>query len=224
MLLSLRYAVQDHLSKQLYSIFFFRKFLQLQKSILWEVNHMAHAVSIFSGSWHQRLEVWECSLNKKRAHIQQRGARENNHTKPRLRNIRYLLSIFVIFFRFISSWQRRLSWKHVRFSFGLPRMTAVTRRRRRLWTASALRISSARNSWQTLGILNLYSIDKIDKKVLELMNSRDQIISHQRRDLVKRDLIIRRMKDHLILNEGVGDCSDNCGQCEMCEIILGYTV
>ena len=71
---------------------------------------------------------------------------------------------------------------------------------------------------------DLYSIDKIDKKVLELMNSRDQIISHQRRDLVKRDLIIRRMKDHLILNEGVGDCSDNCGQCEMCEIILGYTV
>ena len=71
---------------------------------------------------------------------------------------------------------------------------------------------------------DLYSIDKIDKKVLELMNSRDQIISHQRRDLVKRDLIIRRMKDHLILNEGVGDCCDNCGQCEKCEIILGYTV
>ena len=98
--------------------FLFRKFLQLQKSILWEVNHMAPVVSIFSGSWHQRLEVWECSLNKnqiysadeKRAHIQQRGARENNHTKPRLRNIRYLLIIFVIFFRFISSWQRRLSW------------------------------------------------------------------------------------------------------------------
>ena len=137
--------------------FLFRKFLQLQKSILWEVNHMAPVVSIFSGSWHQRLEVWECSLNKnqiysadkKRAHIQQRGARENNHTKPKLRNIRYLLIVFVIFFRFISSWQRRLSWKHVRFSFGLPRMTAVTRRRRRLWTASALRISSARNSWQT---------------------------------------------------------------------------
>ena len=132
--------------------FLFRKFLQLQKSILWEVNHMAHAVSIFSGSWHQRLEVWECSLNKnqiysadkKCAHIQQRGARENNHTKPRLRNIRYLLIVFVIFFRFISSWQRRLSWKHVRFSFILLESLLVSRFAREshfAWVSRFARVS-----------------------------------------------------------------------------------
>ena len=79
------------------------------------------------------LRVWSMNKNQiysadeKRAHIQQRGARENNHTKPKLRNIRYLLIVFVIFFRFISSWQRRLSWKHVRFSFILLESLLVSR-------------------------------------------------------------------------------------------------
>ena len=40
------------------------------------------------------------SADEKRAHIQQRGERENNHTKPRLRNIKLdcICHIFQIYF------------------------------------------------------------------------------------------------------------------------------
>ena len=76
------------------------------------------------------LRVWSMNKNQiysadeKRAHIQQRGARENNHTKPRLRNIKLdcICHIFQIYF--IMTEKAILD---VRFSFILLESLLVSR-------------------------------------------------------------------------------------------------